>query len=137
MLAWHTRKEPQPTPLMTRPVIRLMCPQMSLFLLHQARKSKSPNKVKVVKVIVEIDEKWPIYTLEEENVDGPYVIEFDDDLYKQYLQLEFLYQSFQKRLKVLYDSEYEKLRGRSFECFAESSKATADTILNHRSETSK
>lgn len=91
----------------------------------------------MVKVIVEIDEKWPIYTLEEENVDGPYVIEFDDDLYKQYLQLEFLYQSFQKRLKVLYDSEYEKLRARSFECFAESAKATADTILNHSSEASE
>ena len=91
----------------------------------------------MVKVIVEIDENWPVYTLEEEVKDGPYVIELDDDLYKQYLQLEFLYQSFQKRLKVLYDSEYDKLRERSFECFAESAKVTATTILNYSAETSK
>jgi hypothetical protein len=91
----------------------------------------------LAKVKIEVDERWPVFTLEDEDKDGPYVIELDEDLYKQYLQLELLYQSFQKRLRVLYDSEYEKHRESSLECFEESSKRTADTILNYISKTSK
>lgn len=90
----------------------------------------------MAKLKVNVDEKWPIFSVEDADQDGPFVIELDDDLYKQYLQIDFLYKSFQTRLQVLYESEQTKLRERCYECFAESAKATADSILNYRPQAS-
>lgn len=90
----------------------------------------------MAKIKINIDEIWPVFTASDADKDGPFVVELEDDLYKQYLQIDYLYKSFQTRLQVLYESEQLKLRERCYECFAESAKATADTILNFKSKAS-
>jgi hypothetical protein len=90
----------------------------------------------LAKLKINVDEKWPIFSVEDADKDGPFVIELDDELYKQYLQIDYLYYSFQTRLQVLYESEQLKLRERCYECFEESAKITADTILNYKPEAS-
>ena len=92
----------------------------------------------MAKLIISCDEKWPVFDLEvpeegqEPNCDIP------EEIYKQYLYIANIYSKMQNILKVYHevarrnDPEYEKMRERCYECFRESAKATADTILNHK-----
>jgi hypothetical protein len=111
------------------------------FQLQQMNGAVNSNLImkeeKLAKVKISVDEKWPIFTAQHTNEEGPFIVEMDDDLYRQYLQINYLYYSFQTRLQVLYESEDFKLRERCLECFAESAKATANFILNYKAEPSK
>lgn len=91
----------------------------------------------MAKLKVNVDEKWPIFSVEEADKDGPFVIELDDELYKQYLQIDYLYYSFQTRLQVLYESEQRKLSERCPYSFPKGSDIGEHLLNKIRTETSE
>ena len=61
---------------------------------------------------VNIDEEWPVFTLEQpKNISGPFTVEISDDEYKEYLSTVYKYRHWQLKLQGLYESsqrEYNK-----------------------------
>ena len=80
---------------------------MSLYLSHQVHRSESQNKgFKLVKLQINIDEHWPVFSLEKpKDEDGPWVTEINDDFYKEYLYFMYKYHEYQTRLQVIYEHQ--------------------------------
>ncbi len=68
--------------------------------------------MKLVKREINIDEKWPVFTLDEpRNENGPFVVELNEDFYKEYLWFSYKYHEYQARIQVIYEhqqSEFNK-----------------------------
>lgn len=60
---------------------------------------------KLVKREIMIDEKWPVFWLEEPKKDGPFVIELNDEFYKEYCFIMYKYYQLQSKLKLIYDEQ--------------------------------
>ena len=55
---------------------------------------------------INIDEKWPIYSLDEPiNPNAVSVVEINDDFYREYLYFTMKYQEYQERLHVIYEHQ--------------------------------
>lgn len=97
----------------------------------------------MAKLIVSCDEKWPVFNLEVPEEGQEPNCEIPDDLYNFYLITMINYSKIQNTLKVYHeasrrnDPEYEDMRERCYDCFRESAKATADTILKEGFKTTK
>ncbi len=63
---------------------------------------------KLVKIKIDIDEKWPIFSAKKVKNDGPYTVEISSDFYKQYLWFCLKYHEFQTQLKEIYEIEKER-----------------------------
>lgn len=59
----------------------------------------------MVKREIIIDEKWPIFTLEEPNKDGPFVVELNDEFYKEYCYFMSKYHEYQTRVQLIYERQ--------------------------------
>lgn len=69
----------------------------------------------MIKVQVNIDEKWPVFTLEKNEKDGPFVLDINDEFYTEYCYVMYKYNEFQTRLGLIYEYEQRKYNGESFE----------------------
>lgn len=57
----------------------------------------------LVKLNIDIDEKWPIFSLDSpENPNGPWVVDVDDDFYRQYCANFRKFQEIQINLQRIY-----------------------------------
>jgi hypothetical protein len=93
---------------MIRPVILLMFPLQSLFLFH--RQVYKKRGLKLVKLEINIDEHWPVFTLDKpKNEDGPWVTEINEDFYKEYLYFMYKYHEYQTRLQVIYEHKQREV----------------------------
>jgi hypothetical protein len=74
-----------------------------------------------VKLKIDVDEVWPIFTCDETKEDAPFVVEVDVQFYKEYLWFFYRYHKIQNQLKVMYDEQLRKHTGRSIFRFPEGS----------------
>ena len=63
------------------------------------------REMKLVKREIIIDEKWPVFTVEEPKKDGPFVVELNDEFYKEYLYFMYKYHEYQIRLQLIYEHQ--------------------------------
>lgn len=68
----------------------------------------------MVKREIIIDEHWPVFTLEEPKRDGPFVVEINEDFYKEYCYFMYKYHEYQTRLQVIYEHAQREYNGDSF-----------------------
>jgi hypothetical protein len=61
---------------------------------------------KLVKREINIDEHWPVFSLEEpRNENSPFVVELNEDFYKEYLYYTHKCYEYQTRIKLIYDHQ--------------------------------
>jgi len=57
-----------------------------------------------MKIQISIDEKWPVFTLERpKNESDPFILEINEDFYKEYLYFSYKYHEYQTRIQVIYE----------------------------------
>lgn len=71
--------------------------------------------MKLVKREIMIDEKWPVFTLEEPKRDGPFVVELNEEFYKEYCYFMYKYHEYQLRLQVIYEHAQREYNGDSLQ----------------------
>lgn len=86
------------------------------------------------KLEVIIDEKWPVFSLEEPNKEGPFVVEINEEFYKEYLYFKYKYTEFQIRLQLIYEHQqriYTESCGYNVPEGSEPSEHKFNTIRDH------
>lgn len=92
-----------------------------------------------MKLKISVDEVWPVFTADESKEDAPFVVEVDEQFYKEYLWFTYRYHTIQEQLKVMYDDQLRKHTGRSIFRFPEGSEVEPiefNRIRNDVAETS-
>jgi hypothetical protein len=83
-----------------------------------------------MKLKIDVDEEWPVFTAHETIIDGDFVVEVDEQFYKEYLWFCYRYHSIQEKLKDMYDKELRRLTGKSIYRFPKGTPIDEHTELN-------
>lgn len=63
-----------------------------------------------MKCQISIDEKWPVFTLEHvRNPNDPFVVDINEDFYKEYCCLMYKYHEFQIRMQLIYEHQQSNI----------------------------
>lgn len=58
----------------------------------------------MIKKTITIDEKWPVFSLEDPNSENdPFIVKLNEEFYKEYLYFKLKYHEYQLRLQVIYE----------------------------------
>lgn len=59
-----------------------------------------------MKCQISIDEKWPVFTLEHvRNPNDPFVVDLNEEFYKEYCHAMFKYHEYQLRIQAIYEHQ--------------------------------
>lgn len=68
----------------------------------------------MIKREISLDEKWPVFTLDKpKNEDGPWVVELNEEFYKEYCFFMYKYHEYQTRLQLIYEHRQRELSQQS------------------------
>lgn len=85
----------------------------------------------MAKLEINIDEHWPVFTLDKpKNEDGPWVVEVNDDFYKEYLYFSYKYHEYQTRLQLIYEHHERSINEKLGYRFPEGTECCRDFKLN-------
>jgi hypothetical protein len=67
----------------------------------------------LIKKQINIDETWPVFSLDEpKQEDGLFVVEINEEFYKEYLYFHYKYHEYQLRLQAIYEHKQREVNDR-------------------------
>jgi len=86
-----------------------------------------------MKIKIDVDEQWPVFTADEVKNDGQFVVEVDDHFYRHYLYICYRYHVLQSQLKEMYESEQKRISRHCPYCFEKGAEAARYDLNRIRS----